>query len=69
MTLREYDLVRLRHPLPQHGLPEGAVGTILMAFEKPRRAYEVEFCAENGVTLALVTLDECDIEKVASPKD
>lgn len=62
MTLHEYDVVRLRRPLPQYELEAGAVGAIVMVFDDPP-AYEVEFCDEGGVTLALVTVVEEDLEK------
>ncbi len=62
MTLQEYDVVRLRRPLPQYELVAGAVGAIVMVFDDPP-AYEVEFCDKDGVTLALVTLVDDDLEK------
>ncbi|MBL9023445.1 MAG: DUF4926 domain-containing protein [Myxococcales bacterium] len=64
MTLHEYDVVRLLRPLPEHGLSKGATGAVVMVFDNPR-AYEVEFCDAEGVTLALVTLEEQDLERVA----
>ena len=57
MTLREYDVVRLQRPLPQHGLPIGAIGTVVMVYVDPP-GYEVEFCDQKGITLALVSLSE-----------
>lgn len=66
MTLKEYDLVRLRRPLPEHGLLPGAIGTIVLAYEAPG-AFEVEFADEEGVTIALATLGENDIEHVGEP--
>jgi len=65
MTLKEYDVVRLLRPLPEHKLPMGAVGAVVVVYEHPC-AYEVEFCDKDGVTLALVTLSELDIEKTVS---
>jgi hypothetical protein len=64
MTLQEYDVVRLRRPLPNHDLVEGSVGAVVMVFDNPL-AYEVEFCDQDGVTLALLTLVEEDLEKVS----
>lgn len=61
MTIEEYDVVRLRRPLPEYKLAAGAVGAVVMVHDDPR-AYEVEFCDEQGVTLALLTLREEDIE-------
>jgi hypothetical protein len=65
MTLHEYDVVRLRQALPQHGLAAGAVGAIVMVFDSGA-AYEVEFCDADGMTLALVQLAEAALEKVGS---
>jgi hypothetical protein len=65
MTMVEYDVVRLRRGLPEHGLVAGAVGAIVMVYDDPP-AYEVEFCDESGVTLALVTLREEELEPATS---
>lgn len=63
MTLREYDVVRLLRPLPEHRLPAGAIGAIVMVYPSPL-AYEVEFADAQGVTIALVTLSEEDLERI-----
>ena len=42
------------------GLPAGALGTIVMAYPGVRPGYEVEFCDDNGITLALLTLYDKD---------
>lgn len=62
MKLREYDVVRLRHPLPEHQLEAGALGAIVMVYTDPP-GYEVEFTDADGITLALVTLYDADVEK------
>jgi hypothetical protein len=61
MTFNEYDVVRLRRALPEHHLAAGAVGAIVMVLDEPP-AYEVEFCDNDGVTMALVTLTADDLE-------
>jgi hypothetical protein len=33
MTLKLYDLVRLKRPHPKHSLPAGTLGTIVMVYE------------------------------------
>ena len=63
MNLREYDVVRLLRERPEHGLAAGAVGAIVMVYKVPP-AYEVEFCDKDGVTVALITLEQSDLEKV-----
>jgi Domain of unknown function (DUF4926) len=70
----EYDVDQLRRPLPEHGLPAGARGTIVIDYAKfdyakyggknLRPAYEVEFADAHGVTQALVTIYEDDLEVV-----
>ena len=63
MSIQEYDVVRLRRALPEHQLPEGSIGAVVMIYRDPP-AYEVEFCDSDGVTIALATLSETDLEKV-----
>lgn len=59
--LWEYQRVRLRHPIPP--LERGALGTIVMAYDfTSLPGYEVEFVNDAGVTLALLTLHDEDIE-------
>lgn len=61
------EIVRLKRDLPDENLTEGERGTVVMVYPQhlsPHlpQAYEVEFCDEDGVTLALVTLMESDLE-------
>ena len=55
-TLRDLDCVALRHDLPQHGLRADDVGTIVMVYNEGE-AFEVEFVAQSGRTVALLTLE------------
>jgi hypothetical protein len=64
--INEYDVVRLKHDLQSAGLKEGARGTVVMVYKVPWPAYEVEFTAAKGQTIALVTLEEKEIEVVWS---
>jgi hypothetical protein len=72
MKPEEYDVVQLRKPLPQHNLPVGARGTVVMDYGKyaePGKkdlaiAYEVEFMDAGGDTLAVDTIAESDLEVV-----
>jgi hypothetical protein len=54
--LREYDVVALTEDLPEHGLVRGQVGTALEKWKEG--VFEVEFCDDNGVAYALLTLRE-----------
>lgn len=64
MIPQENDVVRLLRPLPQYDLAVGAQGTVVMVYRDPGLppAYEVEFADDDGVTQALVTLKDDDVE-------
>lgn len=61
MTFKEHDVVRLRRAISESSIPVGAIGTIVTVYEGGK-AYEVELCDRDGVTLALLTLHEEDLE-------
>ena len=73
--LHENDVVRLKHSIaassssawpgmPSTALATGTIGTVVMvhAANSLNSAYEVEFVDGAGHTLALLTLNENDIE-------
>nr|WP_128617280.1 DUF4926 domain-containing protein [Mycobacterium lepraemurium] len=65
-------MIRLLRPLPEHNLPAGSRGTIVMDHTKDSdstlpSAYEVEFSDADGVTQVLVTLSGDDLEVVWRP--
>jgi hypothetical protein len=64
MRPQENDVVRLLRPLPQYDISVGAQGTVVMVYRDPGLppAYEVEFADDDGVTQALVTLKDGDVE-------
>ncbi|MDF3341794.1 DUF4926 domain-containing protein [Mycolicibacterium septicum] len=69
----EYDMVRLRRPLPDHGLAAGAQGTVVMDHTKYAGpdlppAYEVEFTDGEGRTEAVVTVPEEYLEVIQRPR-
>ncbi len=53
--IRELDDVVLRADLPEQGLTEGDVGTVVLV-HRGGAGYEVEFTALDGETIAVVTL-------------
>lgn len=57
----ELDIVTAKKTLSKLVL-RGCVGTIVMVYDKPRLAYEVEFFAEEGETLELLTVEKDDIK-------
>jgi hypothetical protein len=61
------DVVTLAADLPEEGLRAGAIGTIVHVFERPRRAYEVEFVDREGQTVAMVTLGPEQIRPGPTP--
>jgi hypothetical protein len=54
--LRELEGVRLRVDIPERGLRTGDIGTIVLVFERPNLAYEVEFVDQDGRTRAQLPL-------------
>lgn len=69
MTPKQYDVVRLINPLPNYDLAVGSKGTVVMELTKTsggvvQRAYEVEFVDDEGVTLALATVNHEDLQVV-----
>ena len=56
--IKELDVVALTRDLPEQGLVAGDLGTVVFDYEAsdPGPAYEVEFVALDGKTLALLTL-------------
>ena len=64
MAMRELDLAALRTPLPDRGLVAGDVGTIVFVHDAGT-AYEVEFVAADGGTIAVETLGNDDLEPVS----
>lgn len=70
MKPEEYDVVRLLRPLPEFDLPAGATGAVVFDYTKDASpglppAYEVEFTDGQGITQAVVTVDEKDLEVVS----
>lgn len=57
------DIVTLLKDIPAHNLTKDMIGTIVMIYQEPDlpKAYEVEFCDDQGKTIALVTLKEHEI--------
>jgi hypothetical protein len=72
MKPEEYDVVQLRRDMPEHGLSAGSRGAVVMDYSKHSGgtrlpAYEVEFVDSDGLTQALVTVSEDDLEVVSRP--
>jgi len=66
-TLKDFDLAALKQDLPAKGLMAGDVGTVVFVYDHGQ-AYEVEFVAANGRTLAVQTLRADQIEPFTGPQ-
>jgi|GraSoiStandDraft_34_1057297.scaffolds.fasta_scaffold526874_2 hypothetical protein len=53
--IQEHDSIVLTVDLPEHGLKQGDVGTVVMV-HRGGEGYEVEFMTLDGETLTVVTL-------------
>lgn len=53
--LTEHSIAVLKIDIPEHGLHAGDVGTFVHLYDN-YKAYEVEFVAGDGATVALLTL-------------
>ena len=59
MTIMKPDIntaIRLTADMPTESLKKGAIGVIVAIFTNPNEAYEVEFCDDNGESIAQVAL-------------
>lgn len=63
MMIHEHDRVVLTDDLPVDGLQAGDVGTIVHAYRR-RLAYEVEFLALDGRTVAVATVAAAQVRAV-----
>jgi hypothetical protein len=58
--IKEHDRVVLRKSIPGQELKTGDVGTVIHVYEKGE-AFEVEFVALDGETLAIATLNASQV--------
>lgn len=52
----QFDVVTLTVDLPGENLHRGMTGTIVDVYSHPSEAYEVEFCDDEGRTIAQLAL-------------
>lgn len=60
--IRELDMVVLTRDIAEHGLKKGDVGAVVHYAD--REAFEVEFVAAEGKTIAVLTLTGTDIRPI-----
>lgn len=58
---KDFDVVELTRDIPEEGLAKGALGTVIFV-HKEGEAYIVEFCDDQGRTLADPTLKAADLK-------
>ena len=61
--IKEHDRVVLKEEVPEQGLKTGDVGTVIHVHKKDK-AFEVEFVALDGETLAIATLGASQVRPV-----
>jgi hypothetical protein len=61
--IREHDTVVLTRDIPEQSLLAGDVGAVVSVYERGR-AFEVEFVAGDGRTIAVLTLKPGDVRAV-----
>jgi hypothetical protein len=64
---KEYGIFRLLKPIGDESIPVGKIGVVLMVYQDPSIAYDVEFVDENGRNLGSAptfTLTEDYMERV-----
>ncbi|MFW5406921.1 DUF4926 domain-containing protein [Pectobacterium carotovorum] len=59
-----FDVISLKNALPEEGLKKGMLGAIVHIYNEPSPEYEIEFCDDNGDTLACITLTPDCFSKV-----
>jgi len=59
--IKEYDVVKAKRDLSECIL-KGCKGAVLMVFEEPSLAYEIEFVDAEGDTIDIITAYPNDIE-------
>lgn len=59
----DYDVVKALRSLEEN-VPKGTLGAVLMVFESEHSHYEVEFVDCDGDSLAVMTVDEINLELV-----
>lgn len=62
--MKEHDLVVLTTSIPDRGLQAGDVGAIVHIYAHGQ-AFEVEFIAGSGNTIAVVTLDRNAVRSIS----
>jgi uncharacterized protein DUF4926 len=65
--IQELDIVSLLHDIPEENLKKGKTGTVVHCHHGGR-AFEVEFTDSDGMTIAVLTLTDRDVQFSERPK-
>lgn len=58
--IQELTCIALTHEIPEHGLEKGDLGTVVHRYDSGR-AFEIEFLAGDGSTIAVLTLERNEL--------
>lgn len=61
--MREHALAVLRHPIEEHDLEAGDIGTVVHEYADGA-VLEVEFASADAHTIAVLTLDRADVRQL-----
>ncbi len=64
MTIQLHDLIEVIKDIPEKKIKKGMMGTVIVVFEKPSLAYDVEFCDNYGRALIWDNLLPNQVKKV-----
>ena len=62
--MKQYDVISVKNDIPKNNLKKGMKGTIVLVFDDPQLAYEVEFSDESGETIDTVVLYPDQVELI-----
>lgn len=62
--INEHDVVIAERDLSKT-VPKGCLGAVVMVYQNPGLAYEVEFIDKEGNTLDVITVFPCDIKVIS----
>lgn len=63
MKYKEFDMVRICKDYNEQ-IQRGAIGVVVMVYDMPNEAYEVEFVDDEGITIAQCVLLPNELEIV-----
>ncbi len=64
--MKELDVVKIKKDYPVYGISKGDRGTILEVFDKPEKAYLVEFAEDGGEAICMEVFYPDELELVWS---